>query len=149
MVNIQLFEDKYLPEKMTPDAAAYDCRARKIVHHNDGRVEAFLGFKTEIPKGWKGKLLARSNICKHSWELANGEGLIDCDFRGEWRAFFRPVPYFVGGFIMVNIQPFPYEEDERVCQIFFERDENLSLNVVNKVSETIRGDDGFGTSGNK
>lgn len=150
-VKIELFNNdkQYLPTKSTPDAAGYDCRARKLVKHSDGRITVFLGFKTEIPVGYKGKLLPRSHIANHSWELANNEGLIDSDFRGEWRAIFRPVPYFVDGFIAVNIPPFPYELGDRACQIFFEKDEDSDFEIVDKVSETIRGVDGFGTSGKK
>ena len=78
-------------KKATANAGAYDCKVREIAETPDGMVICRLGFKTAIPKGYRGVLVARSSISGTGWILANGYGVIDADFRNEWQARFRQI----------------------------------------------------------
>ena len=78
-----------------------------------------LGFKTEIPKGYKGILVPRSNLVKSFWMMNNSFGVIDADYRGEWMAIFTQIPVPLGSHM--GTTAFPYNVGDRVAQIFFEQ----------------------------
>ena len=84
-------EDANMPFKASSDAACYDVYAHSITSKEEGKMAVGLGFKTEIPKGYKGILVPRSNLTKHFWMMNNSFGVIDSDYRGEWMAVFTPI----------------------------------------------------------
>lgn len=98
------------------------------------------GIAVEIPKYLVGLVYARSGLaCKKGIAPANKVGVIDCDYRGEIM-----VALHNHGSEAVVIEP-----GERVAQMvitpyifgkYIERDE---------LSETVRGEGGFGSSGRK
>jgi dUTP pyrophosphatase len=108
---------------------------------NDGKVKVGLGFATEIPIGWKGSIVPRSNLTKHNWVLNNSIGVIDSDYRGEWMAIFTPIQ--IGSIV----PDFPYEIGERVAQIFFDKVEEVELLQVDSLEDSNRGTGGFGSTG--
>lgn len=140
-------ENFKLPVIGTEEAACYDVYASRIEHKEDGMVICYLGFSTEIPKGFKGVVIPRSNISKYSWVMANSPGIIDSDYRGEWRACFRPLPVYRDGIIDMILPIFPYKENERVAQIYFEKEEKINFKIVTETSDTQRGLGGFGSTG--
>ena len=66
-----------IPLKANKHAACYDVFAHSINVINNRKVEVGLGFMTEIPKGWKGVILARSSLAKTNWIVSNSIGCID------------------------------------------------------------------------
>lgn len=98
------------------------------------------GLAMELPAGWAGLVYARSGLAsKRNLAPANKVGVIDCDYRGEVM-----VALHNHGTVAQTI-----EHGERVAQLviapyltaqFFESDE---------LSETVRGDGGFGSTGTK
>ncbi len=107
------------------------------------KIAVGLGFKTEIPKGYKGIIVPRSNLTKFSWVLNNSFGVIDADYRGEWMAIFTPI--INGG----PIPEFPYSVGDRVAQIYFEEVLPISFDVVSELEKSERGEGGFGSTGIK
>ena len=85
-------EDANMPFKASSDAACYDVYAHSITSKEEGKIAVGLGFKTEIPKGYKGILVPRSNLTKYFWMMNNSFGVIDADYRGEWMAIFTQIP---------------------------------------------------------
>ena len=148
-VKIKLIENGKLPVKGSEHAACFDCFVRKIDHLPDGMVICSLGFATEIPEGYKGVIVSRSNITKYGWVLANGIGIVDSDYRNEWQARFRPIPEQLNHIVGEGYfnSPFPYKINERVCQIYFEKVNEFTFNVVDDLGDTIRGLGGFGSTG--
>jgi dUTP pyrophosphatase len=140
-------EDARMPIKGTADAACYDVYAHSITVSNDGKVTVGLGFKTEIPKGYKGIIVPRSNLTKYFWVLNNSFGVIDSDYRGEWMAIFTPVPILSG--IVSGTTSFPYGVGDRVAQIYFEEVLPISFDVVPELEQSVRGEAGFGSTGLK
>jgi dUTP pyrophosphatase len=139
-------EDAHMPFKASSDAAAYDVYAHSITEAN-GKVKVGLGFKTEIPKGYKGILVPRSNLSKFHWVLNNSYGVIDADYRGEWMAVFTPLAIVAGSH--AGTTSFPYNVGDRVAQIYFEEVLPISFDVVPELEQSARGEGGFGSTGLK
>jgi dUTP pyrophosphatase len=131
-------EDARMPIKGSEHAAAYDVYAHSITSEN-GKVKVGLGFKTEIPKGYKGILVPRSNLTKYNWVLNNSYGVIDSDYRGEWMAIFTAL----------SEDLFPYAVGDRVAQIYFEEVLSTSFDVVPELESSERGEGAFGSTGLK
>ena len=100
-----------------------------------------LGFKTEIPRGYRGVLIPRSNLTKHPWMMNNSMGIIDADYRGEWKMILTPL----NGDLITNA--LPYGTGDRVGQIYFEAVTPVEFIEVDELSETERGTGGFGSTG--
>jgi len=139
----KLTEDARMPFKGSEHAAAYDVYAHSITGKEGMKIAVGLGFKTEIPKGYKGIIVPRSNLTKFSWVLNNSFGVIDADYRGEWMAIFTPI--INGG----PIPEFPYSVGDRVAQIYFEEVLPISFEIVSELEQSERGEGGFGSTGIK
>lgn len=131
-----------LPVKGSLHAACYDVYADSITFDGD-KVKVGLGFKTEIPVGYKGIIVPRSNLTKYSWVLNNSFGVIDADYRGEWMSIFTPIQ--IGSIV----PDFPYGVGDRVAQIYFEKVLDIDFEEVTELSDTQRGEGGFGSTGVK
>lgn len=152
-------ENFILPKKSTLQAACFDVYISEIEECSDGMVICKLGFSTEIPKWWKGVIVSRSNITKHGYVLANGIGIVDSDYRGEWEARFRPLLYSEDDEIIEEKftftegecyrHNFPYKVGEACCQIYFEPVQEISFLEVDSISDTERGSGGFGHTDGK
>ena len=139
-VNIKLLNDAAkMPERAYEDAAAWDLYAtsRTIVENNDyGYIEYGTGIAVEIPSGYVGKIFPRSSISKTGLILANHVGLIDPDYRGEIIFRFKWVPGTAY-----------YEVGDKIGQFRLEQTTPVFWVKVDELSETVRGDGAFGSSG--
>lgn len=140
-------EDAHMPIKGSEHAACYDVYAHSITDRANGKIAVGLGFKTEIPKGYKGIIVPRSNLTKFQWILNNSFGVIDSDYRGEWLAIFTPLASVAGSH--VGLTAFPYNIGDRVAQIYFEEVLPISFDVVPELESSERGEGGFGSTGLK
>lgn len=132
------------PTYGTEYAAGADLYA--IVHNNTNIVEilpgetAFIGtgLEFEIPQGYVGLIYARSGMaCKNGLAPANKVGVIDSDYRGE---------------IMVALYNQSNEtkvitSGDRIAQMIIQPVTQFEFNEVNELSDTMRGEDGFGSTG--
>ena len=133
----KLNPDVKLPVKGSSHAACYDVYADSI-KINDNKAVVGLGFATEFPVGWKGVIVPRSNLTKYKWVLNNSMGIIDSDYRGEWKVIFTSIG---------DNDWFPYSVGDRIAQVYFEKVEEVVFEEVNDLSETDRGSGGFGSTG--
>ncbi len=98
------------------------------------------GISVEIPEGYCGLIFARSGLAtKRGLAPANKVGVIDADYRGE---------------IMVALHnhtdsPAMVEGGERVAQLAIVPFLKAEFNEVEELSETVRGEGGFGSTGKK
>ena len=146
-MNIEMTsENSKLPEKTTKGAGAYDVYCTEI-KEGGHYVDFMLGFRTEIPEGFRAILIPRSSLTKTGWCMPHGQGLIDSDFRGEWRLRLSPLDLRVCEDGSVIKSALPYKVGERVAQFYLERTIDPILNVVSSVGETERDGAGFGTTG--
>lgn len=134
----ELYADVKPPIKGSAHAACYDVYAHSITNGSDGKIKVGLGFATEIPIGWKGIIVPRSNLTKYPWMMNNSFGVIDCDYRGEWMSVFTPIGNNFG---------FPYQVGERVAQIYFDQVVEVELSKVAEIASSDRGAGGFGSTG--
>lgn len=127
-----------MPTKATDKAGAFDVYMPEG-GTADGSGRFFgLGFAAAVPEGFVGLLLPRSSMgAKYGLELNNTCGVIDSDYRGEWKASLRtksgiPISWGVG---------------DRVVQFLIVPIAQLELELVESLEETARGEGGFGSTG--
>jgi dUTP pyrophosphatase len=137
----KLNADTKLPVKGSLDAACYDVYATSVKSEYGGKVTYGLGFATEIPYGWRGVIVPRSNLTKHKWVMLNSPAQIDSDYRGEWMIKMSS--------IASSFEPSPYSVGDRVAQIYFERVNDVEFEEVEELESSERGSGGFGSTGIK
>jgi dUTP pyrophosphatase len=130
-----------LPIKGSLFAAAYDVYVHSLEFPEEGVVVYHLGFSTDIPVGYRGVLVPRSNLSKTKWVMGNSIGIIDSDYRGEWMMKLRSLG---SAFEMP-----PYTIGERCAQIYFEKVLEVEFEEIDELSDTERGEGGFGSTGLK
>ena len=140
VVNESTYE---LPVYQTKYAAGLDLKANiaePITLRSLERVLVPTGLKMEIPVGYEGQVRPRSGLAaKHGITVLNTPGTIDADYRGEVKV------------ILVNLsnEPFIINPGERIAQIVFSKVEQAELIPSLFLSETDRGEGGFGHTGSK
>lgn len=132
-----------LPQYATVHSAGLDLRAdleNSQVLMPLERVLVPTGLYIELPEGYEAQVRPRSGLAaKHGISIVNTPGTIDPDYRGEIKV------------ILVNLSdvPFTLEPGERIAQMIIARFEHISWNEVETLSETVRGEGGFGHTGVK
>lgn len=99
-----------------------------------------IGISMEIPVGYGGFVFARSGLAtKRHLAPANKVGVIDSDYRGE---FFVPLR---------NHGPIPQtiEPGERIAQMILMPYLAANFLEAESLSDTLRGEGGFGSTGTK
>ena len=92
----------------------------------------------EIPKGFAGLIMARSGLAtKEGLRPANCVGLIDSDYRGN---------VIVALHNDTNTNK-TIDPDERIAQLVIIPFESVEFEVVDELSDTIRAEGGFGSTG--
>jgi dUTP pyrophosphatase len=95
------------------------------------------GLAIELPAGFEAQIRPRSGLAlKHAITLPNSPGTIDPAYRGEI------------GVIMLNLGRVPYRvsKGDRIAQIVIARYESVEW-VETELSDSARGEGGFGSSG--
>lgn len=139
--NLMVVEGGKMPVKKTEGAACYDVYAREIIRVSSSYYKVKLGIKTEFPITNYCELADRSGTTDTGWCICNSLGFIDSDFRGEWQARFRPFQSDNG------IPHFPFKEGERVAQFIYKKKEDDEFSIVDKLTETDRGEGGHNSTG--
>lgn len=99
-----------------------------------------LGIKTEFTPGYAAMLYARSGLAsKKHLAPANKVGVIDADYRGEWMIALHNH----------SNQSQVIENGERIAQVVFHEIEHPEFEEVDILSDTERGNGGFGSTGTK
>lgn len=119
-------------------ADLYACLDETLVIKAFSTVLVHTGICMEIPENLVGLVYARSGLAtKKGLAPANKVGVIDSDYRGE---------------IMVPLHNHTDEDKiiengERIAQIIFTPYVKLDFEEVSELSETVRGNGGFGSTG--
>ena len=98
------------------------------------------GLFIELPVGIEAQVRPRSGLAaKKGITVLNAPGTIDADYRGEI------------GVILVNLsnEDFTIENGERIAQLVIAKHERAEWVQVETLSETDRGEGGFGSTGTK
>jgi len=110
-----------------------------VLNEQTNQVTYSTGISLEIPSGYVGLVFPRSSIRRTVLELSNSVGVIDSGYRGEIMATFN-----------VNTgtnQSTIYENGERICQLMILPYPKIKFTEVTDLSETDRGEGGFGSTG--
>ena len=102
-------------------------------------VEYDTGLAMEIPEGHVGFLFPRSSVSKTDLLLANCVGVVDSGYRGPIKLRFKEMNFNVGG---------RYNTGDRVGQIIIMPVPNFEFEQVDELTNTSRGEGGFGSTGN-
>lgn len=116
-----------------------------------GFVEFGIGLAVEIPKGYVGLIFPRSSISKTKYTLANSVGVIDSGYRGEVK--FR---FFLNSAGLHNLdyesrngfnKLTEYGIGDKIGQLIIMPYPSIEPIEVDELSDTQRGDGGFGSTG--
>ena len=130
--------DNSLPVYATQGSAGFDFYSNEDIILFPGIVEILkTGLFVEIPEGYELQVRPRSGLSTKGITLNNAVGTIDSDFRGEI------------GIIMINHSPvqFTISKGDRIAQGILNKYKNVEWEDVSELSETVRGEGGFGHTG--
>lgn len=137
----RLSHNKILPEYKTEGAAGMDLCAAIDEPIELKPLERKLiptGLKIELEHGYEAQIRPRSGLSiKHGITLINCVGTIDEDYRGE----------VCVGIVNVSNEAYTIQPDERIAQMIIAKVEQAKLEVVTELSDTERGEGGFGSTG--
>ena len=132
-----------LPHYGTEASAGVDLRANITTPITLKPLERTLvktGLFIELPVGYEAQVRPRSGLAyKNGVTVLNTPGTIDADYRGEI------------GVILVNLshEEFVINNGERIAQLVIAKHERAEWTQVEELSETSRGEGGFGSTGVK
>ena len=121
-------------------ADLYACNTKEITIKSGETVLVHTGIALEIPEGFAGLIYARSGIAtKRGLAPANKVGVIDADYRGEIKVALHNH----------TSSDATVEAGERIAQLAIVPFLKAEFEVVDELSDTVRGAGGFGSTGTK
>ena len=137
-VKIKRVEDGVIPAYKREGDVCMDCYSREfVIIPAFGRKIVPLGFALELPIGYEAIIRPRSGLSKDGIDVCLGT--IDTNYRGEVMACVSNT----------LDEDFKIEKGDRICQLAIREAPAITWNVVEELSETERGNNGFGSSGVK
>ncbi len=134
-------EKGFKPEYKSVGASGADIKAtlKHDVTLKPGEIVTIpTGLYLDIPAGYEAQVRPRSGLAaKYGVTIVNAPGTIDSDYRGEIRV------------VMINLgnKDFVIKNGDRIAQLVFAPVTRAIFNKVEKISESIRGEGGFGSTG--
>lgn len=130
-----------LPEYATEGSAGLDLRANLEATIELQPLERRLvptGLFIELPLGYEAQVRPRSGLAvKQGLTCLNSPGTIDSDYRGEIKVLL----------INLSAEKQIIQHSDRIAQLVVQRFEKVSLQPVEILSQTIRSEGGFGSTG--
>lgn len=141
-IRVKLLRDgARTPQYQTQHAAGADlhaCLDQPITLRPGERAAVPTGLAIELPPGYEAQVRARSGLAlKSGIGMANGAGTIDADYRGELMA------------IVINHgqEDFVINHGDRIAQMVVAKHEVARFEEAQSLSETSRGEGGYGSTG--
>lgn len=142
-INIINKSQHALPNYETIASAGMDLRANLTAPVTLKPLERTIvktGLFIELPIGYEAQVRPRSGLsAKNGITVLNAPGTVDADYRGEI------------GVILVNLskEDFVIQNGERIAQLIVAKHERAEWIQVQELTETSRGEGGFGSTGVK
>ena len=142
-VNIVNTSSNPLPQYATAGSAGMDIRANLSSPVNLLPMERSLiptGLFIELPEGYEAQIRPRSGMAiKQGITCLNSPGTVDADYRGELKI------------ILINLSNTVQviNHGERIAQMIIAKTEKAALVLVEQLSNSQRGEGGFGHTGSK
>lgn len=136
----RLSDDARIPEYAHEGDAGLDLRSTEaLVLKPFARALVSTGIAVAIPDGYAGFVVPRSGLAaKHGISIVNAPGLIDSNYRGEIKV------------ALMNLDAsneFHIEQGDRIAQLVIMGVPPVRLNECERLDDTARGEQGFGSSG--
>lgn len=131
----KLNENAVIPTYAKEGDSGMDLVITDIKGENKYDITYGFGISMEIPEGFMGLIFPRSSIRKTDLVLSNSVGVIDSGYRGEIQVTFKKTG--------LN----KYEIGDRGAQIIIIPHPPIEFEEVNELSNTERGEGGFGSTG--
>jgi dUTP pyrophosphatase len=144
ILKVKLLNDKGVcPQRMTDGAAGYDitCPERLVILPqllSSAPAIVHTGFAVEIPEGYYGQIVLRSSMGKNSKiRMANQVSVIDSDYRGEVLVYLENLSNHIE----------VIKEGQRFAQLILTKIITPTVEVVDVLSSTARGEGATGSTG--
>ena len=143
-INIKKLDEKAVIPTYGSEYAAgadlYACLDEAITIEPGQTVMVHTGIAVEIPEGFAGLVYARSGLaCKRGLAPANKVGVVDSDYRGEIKVALHNH----------GKEAQTVEKGERIAQMVIAPYLSVNYEEADELSETERGEGGFGSTGRK
>ena len=127
-----------VPVRGSPHAAGYDlCATEEVRIYPNYRETIGTGISVEIPDGYYGQIAPRSGLAVRNGIITMA-GIIDSDYRGE----IKVVLYNSDGETMLHVN-----KGDRIAQLIIHPYRVCEFEVVEELSDTVRAEGGFGSTG--
>lgn len=147
-----------LPKQGSQHAGGWDLVPTEIIQESPDLFICKYGFAMQPPFDYKITIVPRSSITKTNWFIQNSPCLGDPDYIGEYMTRFRCTPigvienHFNGKeekneTYKLLYSDFPFKVGERIAQMYVEEIIPIGFEIVDQLTETTRGDGGFGSTG--
>ena len=127
-----------IPTYAKPGDGGMDLVATSIISNTTFDVTYGMGIALEIPEGYVGLIFPRSSIRKYDLLLSNCVGVCDSGYRGELQATFKKTN---------GLDSLSYKVGDRIAQIMIVPYPQIQFEEVEELSNTERGEGGFGSTG--
>ena len=135
----KLVETAKCPTKAHPTDAGADLTAVSREWNEELKCWIYgTGIATEIPEGYVGLVFPRSSIRKYTLAQCNAVGVIDSSYRGEIMVSYK---------LTSDVEKI-YNIGDKIAQFIILPYPEVSYKEVETLSETDRGENGHGSSGN-
>ena len=134
----KLHPDAVIPSYANLGDAGMDLTACVILSNTTFQVTYDTGIALEIPDGHVGLVFPRSSIRNSDLYLSNSVGILDAKFRGNIQVTFTKT---------AGLDSIKYKVGERIAQLIILPYPQIEFEEVDELSETIRGTNGFGSTG--
>ena len=125
-----------LPTKAHPSDAAFDLYADIGANiYPNTTVKVTTGIAVEIPDGYYAQILGRSGLASQGVHVTGG--VIDSGYRGEWQVILH----------CTNKNGYEFKAGDKIAQFVLHEVPQARIVVVEELSDTARGNKGFGSSG--
>jgi len=130
--------DAKLPTRGSEGAAGYDLQSvESCVILPSKRAVVATGISIELPIGVYGRIAPRSGLAVKNG-IQVGAGVVDADYRGEVKVVL---------FNHDDTKQYVIKPGDRIAQLVLERCETPSVEEIFDISDTQRGEGGFGSTG--
>jgi dUTP pyrophosphatase len=137
----KLHKDAVTPSYSKDGDAGMDLTITTIISETTTDVTYGFGIALEIPKNYVGLVFPRSSVRKYDLSLTNCVGVIDSGYRGEIQATFKKTSWLKGD------SADKYVVGDRGAQIIILPYPKITMVETEELSDTERGDGGFGSTG--
>ncbi len=130
-----------IPKKAHVNDSGLDLTLIRVIEKRDNIFFFDTGISIEAPAGYYTELYPRSSIYKHDFIMTNSVGIIDAGYRG---ILYMPMRYLGTGDGRTEAENLV---GNRVGQLVLKKLEPFAVSITEQLSESERGEGGFGSSG--